>query len=129
MFEIFDLVPIFFFLMFAFVFVMIIYTAVKGFQEKRENDASPVLEVAATVVTKRANVSSAAHQGMAGDMPTTSFTSDTTYYVTFQVKSGDRMEFQISGGEYGQLAEGDSGVLTFQGTRYVKFVRDRAAEN
>ena len=129
MFEILDLFPIFFFLMFAFVFVMIIYTAVKGFREKRENDASPVLEVAATVVTKRADTSRTAHQNMAGEIPTTSFTSHTTYYATFQVKSGDRMEFTVSGAEYGQLAEGDSGVLTFQGTRYVGFTRERAAEN
>lgn len=129
MFELFDLFPIFFFLMFAIVFGMIIYTAVKGIQEKRKNDASPVLEVAATVVTKRANVSSSAHQNMVGEVPTTSFTSDTTYYVTFQVKSGDRMELQVSGAAYGQLAEGDSGVLTFQGTRYVDFTRDREMEN
>ncbi|NMA03148.1 MAG: DUF2500 domain-containing protein, partial [Clostridiales bacterium] len=43
------------------------------------------------------------------------------YYVTFQVESGDRMEFRVSGKEYGLLAEGDVGKLTFQGTRYHEF--------
>ena len=50
-------------------------------------------------------------------------TSSTTYYVTFQVESGDRMEFHVSGLEYGMLAEGDTGRLTFQGTRYLSFER------
>ena len=31
----------------------------------------------------------------------------TSYYVTFQVESGDRMELSVSGREYGMLAEGD----------------------
>lgn len=129
MFELFDLFPIFFFIMFAVVFVLIISTAVRGIREKRENDASPVLEVEAAVVAKRTDVSSSSHQDRAGDMPTTHFTTDTTYYVTFQVKSGDRMEFHLSGTEYGQLAEGDSGMLTFQGTRYLGFVRAGREEN
>lgn len=47
----------------------------------------------------------------------------TTYYVTFQVESGDRMELCLSGEEYGMLVEGDRGNLTFQGTRYVGFER------
>ena len=48
----------------------------------------------------------------------------TTYYVTFQVESGDRMELRLSGTEYGQLAEGDTGKLSFQGTRYLGFERN-----
>ena len=50
-------------------------------------------------------------------------TSSTTYYVTFQVERGDRMEFHVSGLEYGMLAEGDTGRLIFQGTRYLSFER------
>ena len=45
------------------------------------------------------------------------------YYVTFQVESGDRMELSVRGKEYGLLAEGDYGRLTFQGTRYLGFQR------
>lgn len=51
--------------------------------------------------------------------------TSTRYYVTFQVESGDRMEFSVTGLEYGMLAEGDIGKLTFQGTRYLSFERDR----
>lgn len=45
------------------------------------------------------------------------------FHVTFQVESGDRMELPVSGREYGMLAEGDIGKLTFQGTRYLSFER------
>ena len=48
------------------------------------------------------------------------------YYVTFQVESNDRMEFEVSGTEYGMLAGGDSGELTFQGTQYLNFRREGA---
>ena len=50
----------------------------------------------------------------------------TSYYATFQVESGDRIEFLVSGTEYGMLAEGDRGMLTFQGTRYLNFRREGA---
>ena len=48
----------------------------------------------------------------------------TSYYVTFQVVSGDRMEFSVSGSEYGILVEGDYGKLSFQGTRFLEFKRE-----
>ena len=50
----------------------------------------------------------------------------TSYFATFQVESGDRIEFLVSGMEYGMLAEGDRGALTFQGTRYLNFRREGA---
>ena len=62
----------------------------------------------------------------AGDMSgahgydTSTFTS---YYVTFQVESGDRMEFEVDGSDYGLLMQGDIGKLSFQGTRYLGFER------
>ena len=63
----------------------------------------------------------------AGDMSgahgydTSTFTS---YYVTFQVESGDRMEFEVDGSDYGLLVQGDIGKLSFQGTRYLGFERN-----
>ena len=50
-------------------------------------------------------------------------THSTTYYVTFQVESGDRMELHVAGHEFGMLIEGDRGMLTFQGIRYLGFER------
>ncbi|MDO5003967.1 MAG: DUF2500 family protein, partial [bacterium] len=37
--------------------------------------------------------------------------------------SKDRMEFKVTGRQYGMLAEGDFGKLKFQGTRFLDFTR------
>ena len=49
--------------------------------------------------------------------------ASTSYYATFEVESGDRIELPLSGSEYGMLAEGDRGTLSFQGTRFLGFER------
>ena len=107
--------------MFSIAFVLILgifaIILVKGILQWNKNNHSPRLTVEARVVTKRQNVS---HHHSGDHMSTTS----SRYYVTFQVESGDRMELQMTGPEYGMLAEGDRGRLTFQGTRYVSFERE-----
>ena len=37
--------------------------------------------------------------------------------------TADRMEFHVAGHEFGLLVEGDRGILSFQGTRYLGFER------
>lgn len=121
----FDMFNVMFYLIFGIVIVMFIVTAVKGISTWHKNNNSPRLTVEATVVSRRQNTD-VHHHHNAGDatgahgMHTT---TSTTYYVTFQVASGDRMELHVSGREYGMLAEGDFGELTFQGTRYLDFAR------
>ena len=105
-------------LMFVLVFGFMILTMVRGVGELNKNNQSPKLTVPATVVAKRSDV----HRGIE------TMHTFTSYYVTFQVESGDRMEFEVSDMEYGMLAEGDSGELTFQGTRYLNFQRNEPAE-
>ena len=102
------------FLMFIAVFVSIL---VKGLAQWNKNNNSPRLTVSATVVAKRTNVSHSHGSGHG-------MHSSTSYYVTFEVESGDRMELHVAGHEYGLLVEGDKGNLSFQGTRYLGFVRN-----
>ena len=121
----FSIVPVFIFIIFAIVIVGIITTAVRGVSQWSKNNASPRLTVEAAVVGKRIDVTHHQHAN-AGDQTGAHgyhTTSSTSYYVTFQVESGDRMEFSVSGAEYGMLIEGDRGRLTFQGTRYLGFER------
>ncbi len=113
--------PIIFGAVFLLVFGVIIISAVKGLIQWNKNNNSPVLTVNANVVSKRINVSHH-HQNTTGNGIMHSTTS-TTYYATFEVESGDRIELLVSGTDYGILAEGDSGKLTFQGTRYKGFER------
>ena len=118
----FGLFGIMFTLVFVLVFGMFIVIAVKGISQWNKNNHSPRLTVPATVVAKRTNVSHHHHHNHGGTgMHHT--THSTTYYVTFQVESGDRMELHMTGQEFGLLIEGDHGMLTFQGTRYLGFER------
>ena len=112
---------ILFFLVFFLIIGVFLATMIRGIGQWHKNNQSPRLTVGATVVTKRTNVSRHHHHNGAGHMGHTS--TSTTYFVTFQVVSGDRMELRMDGYQYGMLAEGDRGRLTFQGTRYLGFER------
>lgn len=111
---------ILFFMTFFLAFGMVMFSFIKGIGEWNKNNHSPRLTVEATVVAKRSQVSHHHHDHGNGAIHTT---HTNTYYVTFQVESGDRMELHVSGSEYGMLVEGDYGKLTFQGTRYLGFER------
>ena len=114
----FSIMQVIMLLVFVLVLGSIIVTLIRGVGEWNKNNQSPKLTVPATVVAKRSDV----HRGIE------TMHTFTSYYVTFQVESGDRMEFEVSDMEYGMLAEGDRGMLTFQGTRYLSFQRNESAE-
>ncbi len=108
------------FLLVIAVFVVNAETAVTQWNK---NNHSPVLTVDAKVVSRRTSVRTHHHGGDAAGTGGYHTSSSTSYYVTFEVESGDRMEFHLTGSEYGMLAEGDMGKLRFQGTRYLGFER------
>ena len=110
--------------MFTVVFVLIfgvmIYAVVQAILRKQKNDASPRLTVLARVVSRRQEVTHHTQNRGDGILHTS---STTRYFVTFQVESGDRMELELDGSDFGMLAEGDEGRLSFQGTRFLGFQR------
>ncbi|MDO5423537.1 MAG: DUF2500 domain-containing protein [Eubacteriales bacterium] len=114
-----------FFLVFLMIAGIIVANLVRSVGEWNRNNHSPRLTVDACVVAKRTNVTHHQHAngGDASGAHGFHTTTSTSYYVTFQVESGDRMELSVRGSEYGMLAEGDRGKLTFQGTRYLSFER------
>lgn len=105
-----------FFLAYFLVFGIILVTIIRQITQWSKNNHSPKLTVSAVVVAKRGQVSRH-HSG------TGMHRSYTSYYATFQVECGDRMELALTGQEYGLLVEGDRGKLTFQGTRFLGFER------
>ena len=113
-------------ILFLVVLGMILCAIIGNISTWNKNNHSPRLTVPATVVAKRTDVSHSSSAN-AGDVSgahgydTSTFTS---YYVTFQVESGDRMELEVDGSDYGMLVEGDIGKLSFQGTRYLGFERN-----
>ncbi len=107
----FGIVPIFIGIIFITVFGFIIFSVLSSIKQGIKNNNSPLLTVPAEVASKRIHVQ--------GDH------SRTTYYVTFEVQSGDRMELIVEGTEYGKLVERDLGLLSFQGTRYISYERQK----
>ena len=107
----FNMVPIFIGIIFIIVFSSIIFVIFSSIKQGIKNNNSPLLTVPAKIVSKRMHVR--------GEH------SHTTYYVTFEVQSGDRMEFHVDGDDYGLLVEQDLGLLSFQGTRYISFERQK----
>jgi hypothetical protein len=106
------------FILFCFAFVvgifgLLFYTIIRKFQESAatnaRNNALPVQDVLAKVLSKRSQVSGEYRY--------------TTYYVTFELTDGQRAEFELKGPEFGVLMEGDFGTLRHQGTRYLGFQR------
>lgn len=108
----FNLMEIFVPAMFVLVVGLMVVMVIRNMAEWSRNNASPRLSSPATVVAKRQHHYS--HNNGGGG---------TTYYATFEFESGDRMELRMSGREAGLLAEGDRGMLHFQGTRYLGFDR------
>ena len=118
--------PILFLIVFIFVISTIVGTLVSRAKREQKNDKSPRLTAEAKVVSKRMQVGENRHRHGNDDMMH-SYTYS-KYYVTFEFESGDRMELPVDGSDYGLLVEGDTGKLSFQGTRYLGFQRGSAAD-
>lgn len=112
-------------IIFVIVIGGILFSAFKGIGQWQKNEQSPRLSVKAIVTSKRADVSRRTNMHHHDDHHHHSSSAHTKYFVTFEFESGDRSEIHVSGKEYGLLSEDDIGMLTFQGTRYLGFEREK----
>lgn len=103
----------FFILVAAFIIGILVFSIAKGASQWSKNNASPMLAREAKIVSKRTNVS-----GGSGDT-----SASTTYFITFEFADRSRVELIVTGKTYGLLAEGDTGTLHNQGTRFLDFFR------
>ena len=102
----------------ALVALLILIQVARGVAEWAHNNSLPVQSVPARVVAKRTEMRGRGSHYSGRRVWT-------TYFVTFELDSGERLEFGLYGQAYGLIAEGDRGVLTYQGTRYHGFQRQR----
>ncbi|MFC5528726.1 DUF2500 domain-containing protein [Cohnella yongneupensis] len=109
--------PLFFKLFGGFVVLAIagtiIFVIVKGVGTWSSNNASPVVQARCKVIDKRTEV-----WGGSGDS-----SASTNYYITFEFEDGNRVELPIRSNQFGLIAQGDQGELTYQGTRFKGFNR------
>lgn len=95
------------------IFGITIKNVLKSARKDKNNKKAPTIVTEAKVITKRSQ--NIFMKDVAGS---------TIYYVTFQVVGGDRIELNLSGQDYGMLAEGDCGKLSFKGTSFIDFIRN-----
>ncbi|WP_409291879.1 DUF2500 domain-containing protein [Peribacillus sp. SCS-37] len=108
----FQAVPIFIGIIFFIVAALIVTAIISSIVQWNKNNNSPRLSANARLIAKRTEISGG------GDRR-----AFTYYFAAFQTDSGSRMEFELKDREYGLLAEGDEGVLDYQGTRFLGFIR------
>jgi hypothetical protein len=111
----FSAVPVLVGITFIIVIGIFIFTMVKGLTQYAANNEKPIETVPARIIGKRPHT-----WGGAGDT-----SAHTSYYVTFEVESGERIEIPVQDNFYGMHVEGDTGMLTHQGTRMMSFERER----
>lgn len=118
--------PIFFILVTVVILGMLVYLTLKGMQEKKANDAAPIVTVDAKVKAKRIAVHHSAHQQSVNGVPLMARSHHATYYAAFALEGGQRLELQVSEGQFQQLTEGERGKLTYQRKRFHRFEGDSA---
>ena len=89
---------------------------------KRRNDRAPIQTVRAAVTQKR--VDSSSHPNAGDPTGAHGYTSFSVRLVRFAVSDGTQTELTVDEEIYDRLTEGDSGMLTVQGTRFVSFQKD-----
>lgn len=96
-------------------FILFFAVLAKNIAQWFKNENSPKLTVPAKIVDMRRKTH---HHHSSGHHHHTH-----SYHITFEVESGDRMELKVTRWEYDSLTVGDSGKVSFQGTRYLGFER------
>ena len=96
-------------------FILFFYIIGKGIAQFIENENAPVLTVPATIVDMRRKTH---HHHSNGHHHHTH-----SYHITIQTQEGELIELRVKRHEYMELAIGDKGMLTHQGTRYQGFAR------
>lgn len=117
---IFSVFPVFFVVIFTLVIGVFITVAVRGIKQWSYNNKQPIYSDHVIVVDKRTHLwrsghhhgSSMHHHG-----------GSTSYFITFEFEDGERREFMVPSQLYGLTVAGDTGTLTWQGTRFHGFQR------
>ncbi len=108
-------VPFFIFIVLAIVVMIFITSLVKGIGQYFRNKRLQERHIHAKLIAKR--VQNRGGHGSTDD--------HTGYYATFETEKGERLEFNVGGQFYSMNTEGDAGMLTYRGTRFMGFEREQ----
>lgn len=111
----------------AAIFFAILYFIYKSTTEWRSNNKAPKISLNVFVKAKnsesRVNSNNAMNEQGGYSSPTTTVTRTITFEESDTKR---RFVFYVERVQFDLIFEGDSGVLTYQGTRFLEFKRDRS---
>lgn len=101
------------------IFLIIIFRLIAGSLRSSSGSTGYVgrrQTVDALIVAKRMNCSQHHHGAeiIPDHVPT-------TYYITFQIDKGPRVELQVKESQYDLMFDGERGKLTYKGKRLIRF--------
>ena len=109
--------------------ILIITLLINLFKKVRQwnyNNGQPVLTFDAVVVSKKIDVTRGIRKTVHNkdtDTALSRYAQTVKYYVTFQVENGECITFRVKLKDYNRLIERSLGKITYQGTRYLRFVK------
>ena len=104
----------------ALIVGAILFALLRGLYIWNKNNHSPRVTEEAEVYTKRQDFSTFTNRSR-----NTQFGSYRSirvrYFVVFQTKNSGAVKLKVSSDDFDMLREGEKGLLTFQGTRFLGF--------
>lgn len=94
------------------------YQILRSVAEWNDNNRQPVTEVAASLAAKREEAEKELAPSDDNHFPQPLAPQ---HFATFTLENGETLEFLIQRSEFDQLNTGESGTLSYQGTRYLGF--------
>ena len=110
----------------AFIIVAVIVAAVWIHRKRKERlgEVKGMKTVNATVVYKRRDVRRDINSAPYDER----YSNTHFYYVTFEEKSGNKLELLVSGEVYDSVRRGDKGVLSYQGLCFKDFMPQKQGQ-
>ncbi|MBP0970866.1 MAG: DUF2500 domain-containing protein [Oscillospiraceae bacterium] len=109
------MVPLGIFVICAVIFVIL---WVRRKQKEKRGELNGMTTVDATVIYKRRDVRRDINTAPYDER----YCNTNFYYVTFEEKTGNKLELLVSGSVYESVRRGEKGVLSYQGLRFVNFM-------
>ena len=115
-----DYFMLFFYGIGALIAGVILFGLLRGLYIWNKNNHSPRVTEEAEVYTKRQDFSTFTHRDR--NVHFGSYrTIRVRYFVVFQTQNSGAVKLKVSSDDFDMLREGEKGMLTFQGTRFLGF--------
>ncbi len=111
------------FIFFVIGVIVIVLIWLNRKRKERLGELKGMTTVNATVVYKRRDVRRDLNSAPYDER----YSNTNFYYVTFEEKTGNKLELLVSGEVYDSVRRGESGVLSYQGLRFLEFLPQKRA--